>query len=411
MAIPRSLRLIVVVASSFAIASFCFAETREVRVASREELDAALAEAKAGTSILLEPGTYRGGIIRRSLRGTEAEPIVIGSADPERPATIEGGPSGLHLSSPEYVTLRDLVFTGQGSNGLNIDDGGSAERPAKKVTLKNLWVHDVGPDGNRDGIKLSGLVDFRIEHCVVERWGKTGSGIDMVGCSQGVVERCRFSHPGAVQANGVQTKGGSRDVVIRRCTFLRAGGRAINVGGSTGLAYFRPEPQGFEAKNITVEDCTFVGSLTPIAFVGVDGAVVRHCTIYDPERWCLRILQENQLENFIPCRNGRFEKNVIAFQANQKATLEQGEFGNRGSAVVRFMAVNVGEKTAPETFIFADNVWSCLDRPERTEALVQLPTKEQGGRYDVPLTFEDAGDAGMQLTNAEALGAGVRPER
>lgn len=392
MAIPISARLCFVVATSIALTSFCFAATREVRVASRNELDAALAEAKPGTSILLEPGTYRGGITRRSLRGMEGEPIVIGSADPKRPATIEGGPSGLHLSSPGYVTLRDLVFTGQDSNGLNVDDGGSAERPASHVTLKNLRVHDVGPDGNRDGIKLSGLVDFRIEDCVVERWGKTGSGIDMVGCSQGVVEDCRFSHPGAMQANGVQTKGGSRDVVIRRCTFLRAGGRAINVGGSTGLAYFRPEPQGFEAKDITVEDCSFVGSLTPIAFVGVDGAVVRHCTIYDPERWCLRILQENQLEDFVPCRNGRFEKNVIAFRSDRSV-------------------VNMGEKTAPETFVFADNVWLCLDRPERTEALVQLPTKEQGGRYDVPLTFEEAGDAGMRLTNAEDLGAGVRPER
>ena len=40
----------------------------------------------------------------------------------------------------------------------------------------------------------------------------------------------------------------------------------VNIGGSTGRAYFRPRPEGFEAKDITVEDCTFVGS--GAAFVG-----------------------------------------------------------------------------------------------------------------------------------------------
>lgn len=365
------------------------AEPREVRVADRAELDRAFAQARPGTSILLEPGIYRGGIIQGGLRGSEQEPIVIASADPKRPATIEGGPSGLHLKSPEHVTIRDLVFANQAANGLNIDDGGTADRPARNVALVNLRIQGAAPEGNRDGIKLSGLVDFRIDGCRVERWGKSGSGIDMVGCSRGVVENSRFSNPGAMQANGVQTKGGSRDIAIRRCTFVRAGGRAINVGGSTNLAYFRPEPQGFEAKEITVEDCTFVGSLTPIAFVGVDGAVVRHCTIYDPERWVVRILQENQNADFVPSRKGRFEKNVVAFRSN-------------------VATINVGEKTEPETFVFADNVWFCIDRPERTKEFVRLPTVEEGGRYDVPLDFDETDDGAVRLRNGDGLDAGVR---
>jgi hypothetical protein len=74
--------------------------------------------------------------------------------------------------------------------------------------------------------------------------------------------------------------------------------------------------------------------------------------------------------------------------------------------------MNYGEKTAPETFAFVGNVWRCLDNPHWTRRLVQLPHQdEQEGRYDVPLTFEDAGEAGMRLTNPENLGAGVRPER
>ncbi len=42
----------------------------------------------------------------------------------------------------------------------------------------------------------------------------------------------------------------------------------MNVGGSTGLAYFRPKSPGYEAKDITVEDCTFIGSQDADCFRG-----------------------------------------------------------------------------------------------------------------------------------------------
>jgi len=45
---------------------------------------------------------------------------------------------------------------------------------------------------------------------------------------------------GASNGSGVQAKGGTSEVVIQACTFLGAGQRAINVGGSTGLEFFRP---------------------------------------------------------------------------------------------------------------------------------------------------------------------------
>src|SRR5690606_34350733 len=117
--------------------------------------------------------------------------------------------------------------------------------------------------------------------------------------------------------NGVQTKGGSRDIVVRRCRFEHAGQRAVNIGGSTGRAFFRPRPEGFEAMNIRVEDCTFVGSLTPVAFVGADGATVEHNTIYRPRRWGFRVLQETHDPDFMPCRNGRIIDNVIAFRSDE----------------------------------------------------------------------------------------------
>lgn len=343
-----------------------------VRVRTRDELQQAVAGAKPGTRIVVAPGNYEGGLSFAGLRGEKDRPIVVAGEDPTEPPVIEGGGSCLHLSDPAYVELQDLVLTKGRGNGLNIDDGGSFDSPAEHVVLRGLTVRDIGSDRNHDAIKLSGLVDLRIENCTIERWGKSGSGIDMVGCSRGVVSGCTFREGDKINANGVQIKGGSRDVTIRDCRFENAGGRAVNLGGSTGLPYFRPKPQGYEAKDLVVEDCTFVGSMAPIAFVGVDGAVVRYNTFYRPTRWLLRILQENQDPQFELCRNGRFTNNIVAFQSDELATL-----------------VNVGGKTAPETFRFADNFWYCLDAPDRTQRLVRLPTAESNGIYGEDPKFVD----------------------
>jgi hypothetical protein len=283
--------------------------------------------------------------------------IVIGAADPARPPRIVGGGSGIHLSEVSYLELRDLVFSGARGNGLNVDDGGTFETPTHHLILRNLTVKDVGPTGNRDGIKLSGIDDFRVEDCTLEQWGEGGSGIDMVGCHKGVIQGCTFRKGGS---NGVQAKGGSSDITIRRCRFLEGGGRGVNLGGSTGLPYFRPRPQGYEAKNIRVEENVFVGGDAPVAFVGIDGGVVRANTIYRPRRWALRILQENQAPEFVAARNGSFTDNVVVFQSERWS--EGG--------------VNVGPKTAPQTFTFARNVWYCEDRPDRSAP--RLPAPETG---------------------------------
>lgn len=179
--------------------------------------------------------------------------------------------------------------------------------------------------------------DFRVESCTVERWGDRGSGIDMVGCHPGKIAGCTFRHGDREGDSGVQAKGRSADILVLACRFEHAGQRAVNLGGSTGLPFFRPEPQGYEAKGITVEDCAFVGSPAPVAFVGVDGAVVRHNTIYRPRRWAFRILQETRGPEFVPSRDGHFTDNLIAFRS--------GEMTAPG---------NIGPDTAPGTFVPAE---------------------------------------------------------
>jgi len=366
----------------------------DVRVSTRDGLVQALRQAKAGAIILIAPGNYAGGLSQGRLRGTKDQPIVIAGADSASPPVIEGGGSGLHFSSPEHLELRDLVIAGATGNGLNIDDSGSTETPAHDLVLRNIVVRDVGPRGNRDGIKLSGVNDFRIEDCRVQRWGSAGSAIDMVGCRNGVVMECKFLDAGGDSANGLQAKGGSSEIVIQRCRFENAGGRAVNVGGSTGLPYFRPSDAKYEAQKITVEDCEFIGGMAAIAFVGVDGAVVQHNTIYRPRRWPVRILQENTDARFVACRNGRFINNVVAFRSNEVREI-----------------INIGGKTDPKTFEFSGNVWHCLDRPADTRRLVRLPVEETAGIYDREPGFKDAEKGDLSIPTRDSHDAGVRAER
>lgn len=365
-------------------------EDETVRVRDAGGLRAALSGARAGQRILLEPGVYAGGIHISGLRGEEGRPVVVASAEEDRPAVIRGGSTGLQLSDPGHVVIEHLVLEGATANGLNIDDGGSFDSPAHHVILRRLLVRDVGPRGNRDGIKLSGVTSFVVERCVVERWGSGGSGIDMVGCHEGRIEACRFRHEEGSGANAVQTKGGSQKIVVRRNRFEHAGSRAVNIGGSTGLAYFRPPLETgatrFEAREIRVEGNVFVGSAAPVAFVGAEKSVVRFNTIYRPGRWALRILQETREPGFAPCRDNEFTDNVIAFHS---ASWSEG-------------GVNIGSGTAPETFRFARNAWYCLDRPSRSAP--RLPAPETDAVIGERPRFRDAEHGDLRLQPTSPIG-------
>ncbi|MBX3744645.1 MAG: right-handed parallel beta-helix repeat-containing protein [Verrucomicrobiae bacterium] len=361
----------------------------------------AMGRARPGTTILLRPGRYPGGFHFRGLQGTAEAPVVLGGLDPEDPPVIEGGANGIHLSEPVHVELRDLVFREASGNGLNIDDGGTFETPARNVVLRRLRVEDVGPTGNRDGIKLSGVVGFLVEACVIQHWGSGGSGIDMVGCHDGLIVGNVLRHTEAVAASngsGVQAKGGTSGVTVRRNRFEHAGARAVNIGGSTGLEFFRPPlvhgTEHWEARNIRVEGNTFIGSSSPIAFVGVDGAEVRFNTIYRPQRWAIRILQETTAPGFVACRGGRFTDNLVAFHS---ASWSGG-------------GVNVGSNTAPGTFLFARNWWHCMDDPARSRPT--LPVPETDGIYGTPLEFRDVGAGDLRLAGsspARVAGAEALP--
>lgn len=338
----------------------------------------ALSRAQPGTTILLAPGQYGNGFYIENLNGNKNKPIVIAAAQEQSPAVFTGGEQAIHFVNCNFVTLRYVRVVGCTLNGINADDGGSFETPSRGMVFEEVTIKNIGPNGNHDGLKLSGLRDVVVRNCVFSGWG--GSAIDMVGCQNGIIENCQFiGREGFSQSNGVQAKGGSEQIVIRRNFFRYAGQRAVNLGGSTGLAYFRPKPQGYEAKAIEVAGNHFVGSMAPVAYVTSVNCRVRWNTFVYPEKWVMRILQEQPIAQFQPCQQGVFESNLIVFDRRVQ------------------VFVNVGPNTRPETFSFRKNAWYSSDG----DRLPSLPTAESNGVYQVDPMLEGADTADMKMRSRD----------
>jgi len=326
----------------------------EIIIRSPEDLRSVLHQLKPGTTLKIAPGEYPGG---HHLVGVKK--LTIEALDPKQPPLFKGGTNGWHFSRCKDLTLRHLRISGQTGNGLNLDDGSQTDQPVTGITLEALEISDIGPKGNHDGIKCSGLDKLTIRNCTITGWG--GQGIDFVGCHDSLITGCRFTgKDGFAASAAIQLKGGTSDVIVEKCHFTNAGERPLNVGGSTGLPYFRPQGVKHEAARLVVRDNVIEGSLCAAAFVGVDGAEFTGNTILFPTKWIFRILQETKEPGFVPCRNVVVRDNKIIFRRSQVQ-----------------VEVNIGPGAAPETFRFEGNHWFAEDRPQASSP--RLPVEETGG--------------------------------
>jgi hypothetical protein len=306
-------------------------------------VQAAAADAAPGDRIVVHPGTYGGDYIT-DLQGTATQPVAIVAAAGEAPPVFGGSGNGMQLVDPAWLLIEGIVVESCTDNGLNIDDGGDYATPAGPLVVRGVTIRDIGPTGNHDGLKMSGVDDFVVYGNTFERWGDGGSGIDMVGCHDGLIAGNSFTHTSdTLGANGVQAKGGCRDVEVRGNIFTHTGDRGVNMGGSTGDPYFRPPGVGYEAYGIVVIANVFVGCRAPAAFVGCEGSCLfAHNTVYRPGRWALRILNERP-DLVAETRDGRVMYNIFVVD----------------SALATF--VNIGPDTDPGSFTFDGNLWFHLD--------------------------------------------------
>jgi len=353
-----------------------------------DTLEHAAAVVVPGDRILIHAGNYPGSAYIVDLHGTAVNPVVVSGAPGEARPVLGSASVGeaIHLSDPAWVVLQDLVVAGPTGNGINIDDGGDYATPAHHVVVRRVDIHDIGVGGNQDCLKLSGLDDFWVLGSDLSRCGAGGSGIDMVGCHRGLVEGSSFRNTGA---NAIQAKGGSADCVFRGNLMVDAGDRAMNLGGSTGLPFFRPLTANYEARNLQALANVVVRSQAPVAYVGCDACLVANNTFYLPQKWVARILQESTYPGFLPCQAGRFINNVVVFD----------------HALVSVF-VNVGPNTDAPSFSFANNLWFARDDP--TFSGPTLPVTESNPVVQQnPLLVDPAGEDFHLDPASPARGRGI----
>jgi hypothetical protein len=340
--------------------------------------------AHPGDTILIHPSTYTGTFYIENLKGTAQARITIKGLNRDQ-VIFQGGTESMHLTDPEYLNIFNLTITGQSGNGMNIDDGGSYASPAKHVHIDNCIFKDMAANGNNDMLKLSGLDSFTVSNCRFENGSAGGSGIDMVGCHSGLFTKNIFLNQGS---NSIQAKGGSSNIHIERNQFTNGGQRSLNLGGSTGSAFFRPLNANYEAKDLLVTANIFEGSDAPIAYVGCRNVSVINNTIIHPVNWIMRILQESSDTSFyLSSANNTFSNNIVIVNNTLRSD------------------VNIGPNTSPTTFKFFNNLWYNFQNTNWNGP--QLPVTETGGIVRQNPLFKNfnAKDFSL-LINSPAIGKG-----
>jgi hypothetical protein len=361
-----------------------------------QTISRALQGVQPGDAIRLLPGNHTVGTSIGNLAGTSNAPIWLGGVPGMARPVFSGGTQAFQLSRVRYLIVENIEVSGSTANGINCDDGGdyANSNATRYVIFRNLYIHDIGTGGNNDGLKLSGVNDYFVLDCVFARMSAGGSAIDHVGCQQGLIARCSVADAGS---NAIQCKGGSENIEIRWNQFTNAGGRAINIGGSTGFEFFRPPlsmtASNVEAKNIRVIANLFQGSEAPIAFVGTIDSLVANNTLISPGRWIMRILQETLSSGgytFLPCASNQFVNNLVYYDRSQIST-----------------HVNVGANTYAASFRFSNNLWYAYNLASQSQPV--LPAPEVSGIYGMnPLFVNAAGRDYSVPTNSPATAKGRR---
>lgn len=303
-------------------------------------LEAAASSVSAGDTLELQSQVFADGTqFLYDLKGTSNKPIVI-IAKEKHQSIFRGGTEAIHLVRCHHVEINGILAEGQSGNGINIDDGGDYDSPSEHIIVRNCILQEMDAEGNSDLLKVSGVDNFLIEGCSFLNGGDGGSGVDFVGCHNGIVQDCYFDNSGT---SGIQNKGGTQHITIQRNVFTNMSQRALNLGGSTGLEFFRPPLEdpivdAFEAADIKVVSNVFIGNHAPIAYVGAIRVDVINNTFYKPENWVFRILQETTVDGFLPCSDNSFQNNIVYMESD-------------------LTEVNIGPNTRPETFIMNNNLW------------------------------------------------------
>ncbi len=253
----------------------------DLAVSPGSSIVSAINRASPGDRILVRAGTYPGGgWIERS--GTAGAPITVVSIDGPRAAVIQGGGEALRVGASAHLIFDGFEVRSSTDNAVHIDN-------SHHITLRNLYVHDAGPNG--DVVKVNQSNNIVIERSELARPGARPSGenpyqegLDFVDVDDSAI-RDNFIHDGGSMLMFV--KGGSRNTVIERNVFSqqRAGASdpMVGLGGATDLALLQGEQ--YEAFNIVFRNNVLMnGVMGAIAVYDAQGVFIANNLLVNNDR-------------------------------------------------------------------------------------------------------------------------------
>ena len=302
---------------------------RAVRVRNTEELFAAVAAAKAGTTILLAGGTYdcrnllieRDGIALRGESGRREDVTLDGAGAFGRMIVVKGASD---------VTVADLTMTHSKQYGIFMLGDSNVQRPRiHNVAFRNIWVRAVkGTHPRRIGDSPTVLNDLKtmrkvrpaggsIRHCLftndrVKPFRDDGfdgdyvSGIDAMWLKDWTIADNAFV--GIRGANG-HARGAvfvwvhSENVVTERNVFVGCD-RAVAYGNPTGE---RPHMTGGIVRN----NCIVGGRHRPIEMEKTRDCLVAHNSIVAAQRTYAAISFDHGAGGS-SCRNNLVDGHIAA---------------------------------------------------------------------------------------------------
>ncbi|MDH3246043.1 MAG: T9SS type A sorting domain-containing protein, partial [Saprospiraceae bacterium] len=108
-------------------------------------------------------------------------------------------------------------------------------------------------------------------------------------------------------------------------------------------------------------------------------------TIYEPENWVIRILQETTEPGFLSCSDNEFRNNIIYLSQD-------------------LTEVNIGPNTQPATFIFTNNLWYNASSNSWSPA---LPVTDSNQVLGDPLLNNPTQEDFSIPPSSPAVGAGI----
>jgi hypothetical protein len=250
-------------------------------------LQAAAPYIKAGDTVYLHGGEYRGYSFAQGLRGDSTAWIVFMPYRDEQPI-IRGN---WQLSSIAYVRFERLRFQGDATSNsgpfLNIDNGGSCATQSHHVVISECSFGD-NQQGNT--LKFGGVDDFEVAGCTFRNQGDGNAGLALNVCHRGWVHDNVFEN---VQGRAVQFKLGTTSVRFERNLVVGCGAidAALRIGEAGGVNFHCPG-DNWTARDIKVYSNIIIGGRAAFAIGQAQQCRIVHNTFVNPQQFVFRILGE-----------------------------------------------------------------------------------------------------------------------